>query len=1190
MGASRSGMTMAPTQFTDEQLRQALAAAVPTAERWWRSSHEAPPGRAAALLARVAADPAGTAFLLGFVDGVIRPEDPRTAAHALHRLGRTVPESLPIGLRALVRAGGVLAPLLPVPVVPLARRVLRTLVGDLVLDAGEVRLGPALARLARAGVGLNVNLLGEAVLGDGEAARRLEAVHRLVLRPDVHYVSLKVSAVLGPHNPWGFDEAVDRAVGLLEPLYRAAANQPTPVFVNLDMEEYHDLHLTLAVFRRVLDLPGLEGVAAGVVLQAYLPDALPQLQALQAWAAARVGSGGAPIRVRLVKGANLAMENVEAVLHGWPSATAATKEATDANYLRLLDWVLTPERTEAVRIGVAGHNLFTLAAAWELAGLRGVRDRVEVEMLAGMAPAQARVVREEVGGLRLYVPVVQPREFDVAIAYLVRRLEENSATENYLSSLFTLDPEAGLARERDRYLAAVQQLREESADPESEAVGPRRTQDRTLPRPRRARPDGEPGPGGLPPFINCPDTDTALPANLAWGREILQRVPTSRLGTDTVEAARITDPDEIDQVLTATAAAGVAWRRRPRVERAAIVHRIGDELEAARADLLEVAAAECGKTLDQSDPEVSEAVDFAHYYAEQTLTLGDLVGARFRPVRVTVVTPPWNFPLSIPLGGVAAALAAGSAVVLKPATAARRCGALLAEACWRAGVSRDVLRLVVPDTPEIGRRLVTDPHVGRLVLTGSAETAAMFRRWRPDLGLLAETSGKNAIVVTPSADIALAVRDIVASAFGHAGQKCSAASLLILVGAIGRSTRFRDQLIDATRSLTVGWPTDPSTRMGPLAGPPGDKLLRGLTTLGPGERWVLPPRCLDAGGSEAQGRLWTPGIRAGVLAGSEFHLVEYFGPVLGVMTVPDLAEAVRVQNGTDYGLTAGLHSLDPDEVAYWLAHVRAGNAYVNRSITGAIVRRQPFGGWKRSSVGTGNKAGGPHYLLGFGDVLPAPVDRLVPEPTAPMLRRVLQIGRTVLSAEEAVRLEVAVGLDQQALDEEFGRGHDPSALGVERNVLRYRPAPVLIRLGEGRPVAELVRELSAALALHPLDDSQARARPGMGHRVSSAVPLPDELDTFLRERGIPVLLESDADLLHRARHVGHRRDGRVRLLGGDPAALARALGGSIDIAVYAAPVVESGRVAILPYVQEQSVSITGHRYGHPGGLSDELGL
>ncbi|WP_277872996.1 bifunctional proline dehydrogenase/L-glutamate gamma-semialdehyde dehydrogenase [Raineyella fluvialis] len=780
-----------------DDLLRAAELAVPTAERWWRTAHGGRHDLASTLMSRVVADPAGMRLLLDFVDGVVRPEDDRTAAHALHRLAHTGPE-------------------LPGVVVPPARRMLRALVGDLVVDASDDRLGAALERLSRHGADLNVNLLGEAVLGDAEAARRLADVERLVRREDVTYVSLKVSSVLGPHNPWGFDAAVDRAVGLLAPLYRLAAGRPRPVFLNLDMEEYRDLHLTLTVFRRLLDLPGLESSSGGVVLQAYLPDALPALEELTAWADHRVRAGGAPIRVRLVKGANLALETVDAVLHGWAPVTTGSKEATDANYLRLLDRALTPEATRAVHLGIAGHNLFTLALAWELAGLRGVRESIQVEMLAGMAPAQAEVVRAETGSLRLYVPVVHPEEFDTALAYLVRRLDENAADEHYLASLGDPDPEAGLARERDRFRAAVRRWQSEGP----EAVGPRR----------------HPGPPDVDHlqrgFRNAPDSDTALPATIAGGRDILARVPESRLGLTAVDRARIEDADRLAALVERTSRAGQTWQARTPGERAAIVDRIGDELEALRADLLEVAAAECGKTLDQSDPEVSEAVDFAHYYAAESRRLEGLVGGTFRPVRLTVVAPPWNFPLSIPLGGVAAALAAGSAVILKPATAARRCGALLAEACWRAGVPHDVLQLVVPADPDIGRALITHPAVERVVLTGSADTAAMFRRWRPDLGLLAETSGKNAIVVTPSADRDLAVHDIVASAFGHAGQKCSAASLLILVGAAARSTRLRDQLIDATRSLTVGPPTDPATRMGPLTTPPGEKLLRGLTTLG----------------------------------------------------------------------------------------------------------------------------------------------------------------------------------------------------------------------------------------------------------------------------------------------------------------------------------------------------------------------
>ena len=227
--------------------------------------------------------------------------------------------------------------------------------------------------------------------------------------------------------------------------------------------------------------------------------------------------------------------------------------------------------------------------------------------------------------------------------------------------------------------------------------------------------------------------------------------------------------------------------------------------------------------------------------------------------------------------------------------------------------------------------------------------------------ILAETSGKNAIVVTPSADVDLAVADLAKSAFGHAGQKCSAASLAILVGSVADSDRFKRQLVDAITTMKVGASTDPTTIVGPLIEPAQGKLLRALTTLDDGESWLIEPQQLDD-----EGRSWSPGVRRGVTAGSEFHTTEYFGPVLGIMRARDLDEAIALQNATSFGLTAGLHSLDVDEVDHWLEQAQAGNLYVNRGITGAIVRRQPFGGWKRSSVGGSTKAGGPSYVMGFG--------------------------------------------------------------------------------------------------------------------------------------------------------------------------------------------------------------------------------
>ena len=292
-----------------------------------------------------------------------------------------------------------------------------------------------------------------------------------------------------------------------------------------------------------------------------------------------------------------------------------------------------------------------------------------------------------------------------------------------------------------------------------------------------------------------------------------------------MDAHTITTRVDLAGVLREAVAAAPRWGGQSGAERAVVLRDAARVLAARRGELAEVMAAECGKTLDQSDPEISEAIDFANYYAECAEELDRIDGAAFEPVKLIVVVPPWNFPVAIPAGGVLAALAAGAAVIIKPAPQARRCGAVLVEALWSAGVPRDVLKLVNVEDGELGQQLVSDPRVDRVILTGAFETAELFRSFRRDLPLLAETSGKNAVVVTPSADLDLAAKDVAHSAFGHAGQKCSAASLAILVGSAADSRRFRQQLLDATRGMVVGLPSDPTSQIGPVIEPAAGKLL-----------------------------------------------------------------------------------------------------------------------------------------------------------------------------------------------------------------------------------------------------------------------------------------------------------------------------------------------------------------------------
>ena len=492
--AMEPAVTHAATpQTVDVDVPQAKALAteaVALVRRWLTEAAKVPVDASAEQLAGVLKDPNGLDFTVGFVDGVVRPEDLNVAARNLAALAPKVPAFLPWYMRSAVALGGTMAPALPQVVIPAARKVLREMVGHLIVDATDAKLGPAIAKIKKDGIKLNVNLLGEAVLGEHEASRRLDGTHTLLARPDVDYVSIKVSSTVAPHSAWAFDEAVEHVVEKLTPLFQRAASFAAPgsstggkaKFINLDMEEYKDLDMTIAVFTRILDKPEFKDLEAGIVLQAYLPDALSAMIRLQDWAAERRANGGAGIKVRVVKGANLPMEQVEASLHDWPLATWGSQAGLRHQLQERHQLLAAPGadqehpdrrgRPQPVR-----HRL--RLAAGQAARNRGTAQQgIEFEMLLGMAQGQAEAVKKDVGSLLLYTPVVHPAEFDVAIAYLIRRLEEGASQDNFMSAVFELDKnEALFEREKQRFLASLEAL-------DNSVPLPNRRQDRSLP-PRR---------------------------------------------------------------------------------------------------------------------------------------------------------------------------------------------------------------------------------------------------------------------------------------------------------------------------------------------------------------------------------------------------------------------------------------------------------------------------------------------------------------------------------------------------------------------------------------------------------------------------------------------------------------------------------------------------------------------------------
>jgi RHH-type proline utilization regulon transcriptional repressor/proline dehydrogenase/delta 1-pyrroline-5-carboxylate dehydrogenase len=1136
-------------------------------------------------LARMMSDPHGKELTIALADQAFRSHRPERIAdqlaHLLERHG--VPRYMDWWERVALLLGGAMAHYLPSVVVPPIVSRLRHETQNVILPGEEEDLRRYLAERREAGLRLNLNQLGEAILGDAEAARRLDAYLALLARDDVEYISVRVSSVFSQIDLVAFRDTVAQVAERLRPLYRTAARhryrhpdgRVTPKFINLDMEEYRDFDLTMTAFREVLDEPEFLPLSAGIVLQAYLPDSHRAQRALTEWAIARRQRGGAPIKLRIVKGANLAMERIEAAVHGWPQAPYETKSEVDANYKRMLEYGCRPEHAEAVHLGIASHNLFDIAYGLVLREANRVLPCVEFEMLEGMANHQARAVQARAGGLLLYAPVVRAEDFHSAIAYLVRRLDENTAPENFLRHVFDLEPGSPeWDAERDRFLAAFE-IKRTLSD------APRRTQDRSAEAKLPLSP-----PSLDAPFRNDADTDWTLSPNRAWIEDIVDRwrtrppeVISLQIGGELCPGARegeghdpsrpervayryaLAGAGDVDRALAGARAAQPAWAGRPPAERGVLLEAGGTELARQRGELIGAMMLDGAKTVAEADAEVSEAVDFARYYA-RTLreTADELADCRAEPLGVVVVTPPWNFPLSIPAGGVLAALAAGNSVILKPAPEAVLVGWSLARCLWEAGIPREVLQFVPCPDDDVGKGLVTDPRVGGVILTGSVDTARMFLGWRPDLNLFAETSGKNAIIVTSLADRDQAIRDLVRSAFGHNGQKCSAASLAICETEVYDDPDFRRQLRDAAQSLAVGSAWDRESRVTPLTQAPGAALRRALTVLDDGEEWLLEPRP-----SPDNARLWSPGIKLGVRPGSFFHRTECFGPVLGLMRAADLDGAIALANATPFGLTSGIQSLDDREIARWVERVDAGNLYVNRPITGAIVGRQPFGGWKASSVGPGAKAGGQNYVLQLARwrQVTAPVTDGVPLPerVAALLDRCLPLLPSTADRESA---RASAASYARAWREHFGREHDPSAILGERNGFRYRRCRrVIARGADGVDLAVVQVTLAACAA-----------------GVVLTVSLPPDARparSLGEERAIDVVVETEAGFVE---HLAHPRDAERVRVWAPMSTAARAAAAGVGLTVVEAPVLANGRLELRWYLREQAVSQVLHRYGN----------
>ncbi len=1144
MLASARDLTLAQEHFREvAELASDLAEAILHESRARETPEQTNARRA---LSQLLDSPESQLFTTALTDRVHRATSATAAVRVLRDLLQRTGggKHFPAVDRLQMRAARMFGPLVPKLTQKALLHRLSQEARPYLWDAADEKLSQSLSFCHAAGAKVNLNYLGEEVLGHDEATERLKAYVSLASRNDIDALSLKLSAIEPHLEIRAPDEMTDR---LCKAVVRvAAAGQKRasgPPLLYFDMETYQDLAITVRVVVRLLeDLP--RDARIGVALQAYLPESLAAVHHLAKASAARTARGGVPLRIRLVKGANLQMERVISSLHRWAVPVFPEKSLVDAHFKRVLRSCAREAAQGHVALGVGSHNLFDVAYALLLREIEGLGDRLQIEMLEGMAGTEGEVVSELSGGILVYAPAVHENNFSSAVSYLVRRLDENTAPENFMRDAPRLVPgDAAFLQQRERFLEAVE---ESYSDPPITY----RTQNRAA-----EAHDGVPSAPLSEPFDNAADTDFTREAN----RQHLDRHLALLAADDSIvvepliagEAPKYPrktttgfDPSrprasysivlssgaDIETAITTASEYAPYFLATKTRRRAELLENVAELLEKNRARLTAAMVLDAGKRVQEADIEVSEAVDFARYYARRALELED----NLDPRGVTVVTPPWNFPLAIPLGGVLAALVAGNTVILKPAPETPLVAYLAVQLCHQAGIPRQALAFV-PCLDEDAGKLIVDPRVRAVILTGGTETAQLFKKMRPDLTLLAETGGKNGAYVAPVSDREQAIAEIVRSAFGHSGQKCSALSLLVLSREVFEDEGFRRTLVDATRSLPVGSAWDPMSIVTPLIHPPSGALRQIIEQGDRYGKWLLAPKM-----DERNPRLLSPGILWGVEPGSFPHQTEFFGPILSVMCAEDLDEALKILGSTRYGLTAGLFSLEESDHERFVEGIEAGNVYINRGITGAVVGRQPFGGHKESSFGPGAKAGGPDYVRQM----------------------------TVCRASSARAKELLENREND-YDASFRNHFQGVALGTEvvgeENYLRYLPGRTVVVIGEGAEAMDIRFALKARRLCR--NDYPLMLLRGHGSTRTEQI---------LGAERVGSITASGGEIVTRAKGLGAER---LRVVGAPSDDLLQAAAEE-RLTVITDPVSDVGTQELLLYLRPQSISCAFHRHGN----------
>lgn len=1076
---------------------------------------------------------------------------------------------------------------------------------------------------------LLISLTGSQVLGHHAAQKQVQRLRRLTQQPEVTDVAIDIErlAPAGLAGMWAIDADARRAGNTLRELLQFAAQHDTRV--TIEARSYRGALLAVAALVHALDTDQLDNAQAGVMLAAELPESVQQAETLIALSSSRVARGASPIEIGVGTPLSLGHEHINALHTGLPVALIEDPAVLRSQHIRLTQLLM--RHTPQVRVVVATEDPQLLAVATLLAEQHGDSSNLSLQLRAGIAPVLEHVIADNGYAVRRRLPLTPPSEIDGVLDYLIALAAESSQPDSVIARV-----REQLQRIADHPELSSQFSGTELTEVLLQAAGPapssHRVQQRRLEFDEQSKdtvvlyrepavaPDvdtggltaavlaltrahtGEltfdlSGPGLQVPAVSStgfagePDTDASKAENRAWARELLDlaadRSATPGVGNnqhDPEAALRVVsdadEPDHLDQVIDGLLQAST-WRTMRPSERAARMARLARESAAARNETTVALAAETEQPVAVIDRDVNNAIDAVRYVTQLTPALGSIRGATFTPRTLTLLV----FGLSVPLAeraeALIAALATGSSVLALVHQQDLRSTQQLCTMWINAGLPAETLAVCSASTAEhfdaLMMQLAADERTQwALVHADRTDASAMLRR-RPGLGIEARFRAQGVCVVAPSADIDVAARDIVASAFGAGHLDARRAQAVVTLGQPQQTAQLLRQIEDAVRAIEPGSSLHTHTHdadalavsLGPLPALPDEAGWRALTELAEGESWAVEPEQLDT-----EGLLWRPGVRVGVKPDASFWADAVGMPVIGVLHARTVSDAIELCNSIGAGGVAAMHANDPAEMLPFIERVQASSLVINRPTTPWRIERQPDGAWGTAGRGHTMLRGGPNRLLTMGDWQPQQVatgSTLHLRGLKPEVALLIEAAQSSLNFTQFDGVRRAALADALTWRSELGRLTDVTQLGIERNFIRHLPASTHVRLSEGAEIADAVRVLAAGLVA------------GAPMSLSTGIVLPHGITELLEKAALSVSLERDDDWLERISVSGLSDDEiaptRIRLIGGDALRTAEWLAGQPNISLWAEPVTAAGPVELLAFVREQSITICANRHG-----------